>query len=93
GGLMRPDVVWFGEPVPEDVLREAFTFISGCDLLLVIGTSGVVQPAASIPIFGKNRNKTVAIINPEPTPLSVWADYEITGRAADVLPQIVKEVE
>lgn len=92
GAMMRPDVVWFGEAVPTGVLQRSFSFIDNCDLVIVIGTSAVVQPAASLPIYGKNRGLPLAVVNPEPTPISNFADFQLLGRAAEILPEIVRRL-
>ncbi|HIE06057.1 MAG TPA: NAD-dependent deacylase [bacterium (Candidatus Stahlbacteria)] len=90
GAMMRPDVVWFGEPVPTDVLQRSFAFIDSCDLVIVIGTSAVVQPAASLPVYGKNRGRQLVVVNREATPLSDLADLNLFGHAAEILSDIVR---
>jgi len=92
GSLFRPDVVWYGEPVRGEVLSKAYEFIMGCDLVMVIGTSAMVQPAASLPIYAKSLKKTLAVINPEPTPLNDLSDFELLDRAAKILPEIVSKI-
>ena len=89
GGLLRPAVVWFGEALDEKVLREATRAASECDLMLAVGTSGVVQPAASLPFMAKRNRATVIEINPEDTPVTQIADLHLRGRAAEILPQLV----
>ena len=69
GGLLRPDVVWFGEALPEQAFTEAAKAALTCDVLLSIGTSGVVEPAASLPQVALRRGARVVLINPEETPL------------------------
>ncbi len=77
GGRMRPDVVWFGESLPADVLQRAFDEAARSDVMIVAGTSAVVHPAASLPLEVKRHGGTVIEINPEVTPLSVMADLSI----------------
>jgi len=77
GSLIRPDVVWFGESLHIVALQEAEKNITSSDMLLVVGTSGIVEPAASLPFLAKSSGVFVAEINPEPTPLSPYADYWI----------------
>ncbi len=89
GGLKRPGVVWFGEMLPADVLQEAFEKAESADFFLVVGTSGVVQPAASLALMAKRQGAYLVEVNIEPTPLSASADAVLTGRAGDILPQLV----
>lgn len=91
GGMMRPDVVWFGEMLPQDVLSSAFKVAEGCDLFFSIGTSAVVQPAASLPIVAKRAGAFVVEINVEPTVISESVDESILGMSGTVLPEILKE--
>ncbi len=88
GALLRPDVVWFGEPLPGDVLEKAFAAAEECDIMLVIGTSAVVQPAASIPLVALRRGASVVEINPQETPLSRYATEVLRGKAGEVLPAL-----
>ncbi|HEY0394501.1 MAG TPA: NAD-dependent deacylase [Candidatus Elarobacter sp.] len=85
GGMWRPDIVWFGEALPADVLEAAFDAARRAELMLVVGTSAIVQPAASL----ASRRVTgayVVEINPEETALTPHADRSIRARASDVLP-------
>jgi len=88
GGLLRPDVVWFGESLPPDALEAAFTASRNCGLMLVIGTSAVVQPAASLPLIAKEHGAYLIEVNPQPTPLSPYADETIREPAAVALPRL-----
>ncbi len=90
GEQLRPDVVWFGENLPPEALAAAWEAASGCDLFLSIGTSGIVEPAASLPVMALNRGGPVIEINPEPTPLTPYASAVVTGPAGEILPQLVK---
>lgn len=89
GNLLRPDVVWFGEPLPEDVWRKAFEHASRADIVLVIGTSGVVYPAAYIPYIVKEHGGLVVEINISDTPITTIADYVLRGKAGDILWSLV----
>jgi NAD-dependent deacetylase len=89
GGLLRPDVVWFGEPLPADLLQRAIRAVEGCDLMLVVGTSGLVQPAASMADTALARGTPVVEINLDPTPLSDRATFALRGRAGDLLPKLI----
>jgi NAD-dependent deacetylase len=88
GGLLRPDVVWFGEAIP--YIREAIYYTSTCDFMLVVGTSGVVEPAASLPKIAKENGAYVVEVNLETTPISYIADESIKGKAGEVLRSIFK---
>lgn len=88
GGWLRPDVVWFGESLDPAILSEAFSAASSCDLMLVIGTSAVVQPAASLPFMTLEREGKVIEINAEKTPLTSFASLSLPGRAGEILPKI-----
>ncbi|HEX59487.1 MAG TPA: NAD-dependent deacylase [Methanomicrobia archaeon] len=94
GGVLKPDAVFFGEPIPVEALRRAQHEARTCDVMLVIGTSAVVYPAASLPSIAKNAGATVIEINAEATPLTgIISDYIIEGKAGEILPKIVDEVE
>jgi NAD-dependent deacetylase len=84
-GRLKPDVVFFGESLPGDVLEEAVAESGGCDLFLVVGSSLVVQPAASLPVIAKNQGAKLAIINKDPTPLDGVADVVLRRAASEVL--------
>lgn len=86
GGLLRPDVVWFEEPLPEKEIALAFELSQGCDVFLSIGTSTVVHPAASLPFEALQSGATVVEINPEPTPLTAKANFVLTGPAGTWVP-------
>jgi NAD-dependent deacetylase len=88
GGMWRPDIVWFGEALPPDVLEAAFAAARRADLMLVVGTSGIVQPAASLATKRVTRAYVVEI-NPEETALAAQVDRSIRARASDVLPALV----
>jgi NAD-dependent deacetylase len=88
GGLLRPDVVWFGELLPADVLQQAWARTEACELFLSVGTSSVVQPAASLPLLARRHGAYTVEINPEPTPLSEMLDEVLRGPSGMVLPQL-----
>jgi NAD-dependent deacetylase len=92
GGLLRPDVVWFGEALPRDQLEAAIEAARLCDIFFSIGTSGVVQPAASLAFAALNRGAVVVEINAEPTPLTAKADYALNGKSGEILPHLVDAV-
>ena len=89
GGLLRPDVVWFGEMLDEDILAAADAAAASADVCLVVGTSALVHPAASLPLRTRARGGVVIEVNPEETPLTRAAAIAIRGRAAEVVPQVL----
>jgi len=92
--LLKPDVVFFGEPIPWEAQTMSFKESKSCTAILVIGTSAVVYPAATIPITAKERGATVIEINMESTPLTNQiSDYLICGSAGEIIPAIVEEVK
>lgn len=90
GALLRPGVVWFGESLPEEVLTRAFAAAERAEVFLVVGTSAVVQPAASLPLLARQAGARVIEINLEPTPLSSAVDVSLYGAAGEILPQLVQ---
>ncbi|MGA6927277.1 MAG: Sir2 family NAD-dependent protein deacetylase [Desulfosarcina sp.] len=84
-GTLKPDVVFFGEPMPTDALEQALTASRECDLFLVIGSSLVVQPAASLPAIAKQNGARLIIINKDPTPLDGVADMVVHTLASTAL--------
>ncbi|MET0426128.1 MAG: NAD-dependent protein deacylase [Actinoplanes sp.] len=88
-GSVRPGVVWFGEALPEEALAAAVQAAADCDLLLTVGTSGLVYPAAEIPQVAARFGAPVIQINPQPTPLDPVAAINLRGPAAEILPALV----
>jgi NAD-dependent deacetylase len=89
GGLERPGVVWFGESVPADLLREAHEAASACAVFLLVGTSAVVHPAAGVAVAAMQAGRPVVEINPEDTPLSPACTLCLRGPSAEILPALV----
>jgi NAD-dependent deacetylase len=89
GQLLRPDVVWFGEMLPEDAVERASTAMTTADLLLVVGTSGVVYPAAGL--VSLHRGLSIEI-NPQASSLSSTCTFAIAMRAADAAPAIIDAI-
>ena len=89
GAPFRPDVVWFGEMLPQDALQAASEAARGCDVFHSVGTSGLVYPAASLPYEALGAGAMLVEINPEDTPLTPHADYALRGKAGEVLPVLV----
>lgn len=86
--LLRPDVVWFGESLDADIMNQVYAELGKADVLFVIGTSGMVQPAASFPMIVKRNNGTLIEINPDTTALSRYVDIRVGGKAGEVVPKI-----
>jgi len=91
GGLARPGVVWFGEPIPREALASALDAVD-CDVCFVVGTSSLVAPAAGLVREARRRGAFTIEINPEATPASSEVDLALTGRAEEVLPQINRSI-
>jgi NAD-dependent deacetylase len=89
GGMLRPDVVWFEEPMPVEATAKAFEASRSCDVFLSIGTSTVVYPAATLPYEALDAGATVVEINPDPTPLSDKAHHVLRGPAGQLLPKLL----
>ena len=89
GGMLRPAVVWFGESLPQDVWKQAEATARACDLLLVIGTSAVVYPAAGLSQLAKSSGARVVEINIAETALSREIDEFLLGPSGEVLPQLI----
>ncbi len=94
GGILKPDVIFFGENIPYEALKMAEMEISKCDLLFVIGTSASVLPACTIPYAAKAKGARIIEINPEKTGLTdSISDYFLKGKAGEILPKLMYEVK
>jgi NAD-dependent protein deacetylase/lipoamidase len=89
GALLKPTVVLFGEPMPVEAVTLARELAEKADVMLVVGTSLVVYPAAEIPLVASRAGAPMIVVNAEPTPFDRFAEVVIHGRSGDVLPQIV----
>jgi len=89
GGLLRPAVVWFEEPLPEIEIQKAMSASANCDVILSVGTSTVVYPAAGLPAMALEHGATVVEINPQPTPFTPKATFALQGASGVVLPEIL----
>jgi NAD-dependent deacetylase len=92
GGMLRPDVVWFGEALPRSALEAAVEAARASQVFFSIGTSGLVQPAAALAFAAHNKGAVVVEVNLEPTPLTEKADFFLQGKSGEVLPELVKAV-
>jgi len=92
GAKLRPDVVWFGEMLPRRELEAALEAVRTCQVFFSIGTSGLVQPAASLAGLARQRGAMLVEVNTEETPLTASADYFLQGKSGEILPKLVKEI-
>lgn len=92
-GIVKMDTVMFGEPIPPDVLQSSRAEALRCDCMLLIGTSGVVYPAAGLALIAKRRSAALIEVNPNKTELSDIVDIALRGTAGEILPQIVNRVK
>lgn len=93
GGLIRPDVVWFGEFLPEDQMIAAEKAAENCDVFFIIGTSAVVFPAASLIYTAKENHAYLIEVNIERTEISNFVDESYFGKAGEILPVILEEIK
>ena len=87
--ILRPDVVWFGETLPQDVWKNAIKEASECDIMIIAGTSLVVSPANTLPIYAKQNGATLIEVNPEKTVMSNDMDLSIQDTSVNALPKIL----
>ena len=92
GGVLKLDTVMFGEPIPQDTLQACRQAAEQCDCMLLVGTSGTVNPAAQLPLVAQERGAALIEVNPEPTSLTPWCDVVLTGPADDILPQLLDSI-
>jgi len=91
GGILRPNVIWFGESLNPDMIHKAIEASQNCEFMLIVGTSGIVQPAASLAFQAKAKGALIAEINIEQTPQSGHMDFVLTGPAGEILPMLVED--
>ncbi|MDH3610134.1 MAG: NAD-dependent deacylase [Nitrosopumilus sp.] len=89
GNILRPDVVWFGEGLPQDVWQKAIIHANNCDVMIIAGTSLVVSPANTLPIYAKQNDATLIEINPDNTIMTEDMDLSIRSTSAIALPELV----
>lgn len=90
GAFVRPDVVWFGETLPVDALNLAATLSQQVDVMLVVGTSGLVTPAATLPEVAHRAGAVIIEVNPDDTPLSPLAHIKLSGPSGAMLPRLLE---
>ena len=89
GNILRPDVVWFGESLPQEIWQQAIIHASNCDVMIVVGTSLVVSPANTLPIYAKQNKATLIEINTEETIMSSDMDLSVRSTSVVTLPEFV----
>ncbi|MEM4377446.1 MAG: NAD-dependent deacylase [Candidatus Nitrosotenuis sp.] len=89
GSMLRPDVVWFGEPLPQDVWSGAIRHAQNCDVMVIAGTSLVVSPANYLPVYAKQNGAVLVEVNPERTVMSSEMDLSVRETSANALPKLV----
>ncbi len=92
GAYVRPDVVWFNESLAREALERAFALSQACDVMLVVGTSGVVAPVATLPLYVRERGAVLIEVNPDVTPITKLATLHFAGPSGEILPQIAAAV-
>ncbi len=92
GGKVRPDVVWFGEMLPEEAIDAAFEAAEQADIFFSIGTSALVHPAATLPVVAKRHGAVLVEINLDETPLTGLADFYFPQKSGEILPQLVEKL-
>ncbi len=92
GSYLRPDVVWFGESLPAEALERSLRAARNCEIFISIGTSTLVEPAASLPFIALDKGATVLEINPQATPLTRSASYSVRGNGGEIIPKLATEL-
>jgi NAD-dependent deacetylase len=92
GKMLRPDVVWFGEALPQKVWSDAMIHANSCNLMFVVGTSLEVSPANMLPVYARQNGATLVEVNPEETPMSESMDLSIRSPSAKALPELLSIV-
>ncbi len=93
GGIVRPDVVWFGEQLPKEAIEKSFQMAEEADVFFSIGTSSLVKPASDLPIVALHNGAFLIEVNPIKTGLTSYTHLNIQGKSGKVLPQLLKEIE
>jgi NAD-dependent deacetylase len=93
GGLIRPDVVFFGEPLPDKEMAQALNYAEKSDVFMVLGTSAVVYPAAMLPYIARDAGAVIVEVNIEDTSVTEFANYVLRGEFEQVMPSILKNIK
>lgn len=92
GAWARPNVVWFGELLPEQALMQAQNISESCDVMIVIGTSGLVTPAANMPRYAKSAGAMIIEVNPDYSMITRIADIKLEGASGEIMPKIIESI-
>ena len=87
--MLRPDVVWFGEPLPQNIWQSAIKEVSVCDVMIIIGTSLVVSPANTLPVYAKQNGAILIEVNPEKTVMSNDMALSVQATSVETLPKLL----
>ena len=93
GNILRPDVVWFGEALPQDIWKAAIEQASKCDIMIVVGTSLAVSPANLLPVYAKENGAILIEVNPDETPMTNIMDLSLRSSAAKALPELLNIIK
>ena len=89
GSMLRPDVVWFGEPLPQNIWQSAMKEASACDVMIIVGTSLVVSPANTLPVYAKQNGAILIEVNPEKTVMSNDMALSVQATSVETLPKLL----
>lgn len=89
---LRPNVVWFGESIPNKTLEQVFDLVQRCEVFFSIGTSSLVEPAASLPLLARKHGSMIVEVNIQPTPLTYLTDFFLKGPSGVLLPKLIMEI-
>jgi len=90
GGYLRPNVVWFEEPLPPQAIQSAYEIANRCDVMLIIGTSGMVSPASDLPHLALNNGAALIEVNPDESMITPYVDAHLKGASGVVLPALLE---
>jgi NAD-dependent deacetylase len=93
GDWLRPAVVWFGEMLPLDAMERAEFALETCDVMLVVGTSGVVYPVAGFSLYAAEHGATIIDVNPDPDAISPACEISLIGKAGAILPRVMAAID
>lgn len=93
GGWVRPDVVWFREVLPENILNAAYQWVNQCDVMIVVGTTGLIIPAAHLPRIAHEQGAKIIEVNPAYSMITRYADVKLEAPAGEALPLVIQELD
>lgn len=92
GANVRPNVVWFGESLPRYELTKAMKYSQNCNIMLVVGTSGMVSPASELPLMAKQRGAKIIEVNPDRSAITHYTDIKLDGASGEILPKVIEAI-